>query len=454
HLGRACLDHLVRMGMQGFSVTVGLAGVTGDVLASWLWWQVDPHAAHMTPRAAVYAGTGRQTLAVREAALDGDGSLTALVVLLASAPLTPADVPADFMTSALGVRMQTLVAAAVGRVARQPSTAEPTPLLFLFWDAASRGDNGGAGSPVARRVRRLVERTLQTLDARHLAAVHTVALHVHSARGQLAEGLRWVCRRMSRAHAARVVPAGEALGALASEMMQSLARLRGPLAAPRIGHLGGAACAVFNCAVDTVNAYMAAAAAAASNLVVNSKSWVEFPPARPDTLGTGYFALLPCVDRSPAVRAAVAGVLLPAEHVSLASCIRALELLAKLQLDEAAHTVGTHAGRGEAEGTFVDRLVLAEVTKGAERTAEKCFAAAVRLAADWRAAERVSLGAGKRPADTLGSLDDAMSVVSAESPAPSYMSVSTAPKRQRPELPSTRLQLALDRARRQLEQPR
>ncbi|KAJ2781393.1 actin cytoskeleton and mitosis protein [Coemansia interrupta] len=441
HLGRAGFE-LVQRGLRryagpAFEATVGVAGVGQDVLASWLWWQIDPKAGQ-TPRSAVYTGPGAagraagQRLEVRETPVDARDELSALVLLLAPEPLTTGDAPEGFSATALGTRIAALLAHALRRVSQRP--AGHVPLLLVFWD-------GGEDPRVARRVRRLVERT--AVQSGCAAEKHVLPLRVATAPVQLAEGVRWVCERVVQTQAARLVPVGQALAELSAELLCHLGRLRGPLAAARIRDLGGAACALFNCAVDTANAYVALA-----NHVLLPLRGAEipgFPPARPDTLGAAYFGALACCRDSPAVHSAISALL--QGELLLTACIRALEMAAKLQLDTALHSV--------PPGAFADRPAMIQAAGAAARAADRCFASAVRLAAYWQPEEAslVCSAGGKRPAD-----DDAMSVVSVDSTAPSYMSVSTAAtasKRQRPgDHPPrlTRLHLALDRARRQLEQ--
>ncbi|KAJ2827754.1 hypothetical protein IWW50_001733 [Coemansia erecta] len=442
HMGAECFGTvsraLTRFGNPVFQAVVDVDGAQSTaVLSSWLWWQLDPASIERSDagsRAASY-GSDEQRLLFRDqvderCVQNGDtAALAAQLVVLAAEPIGAADIRTP--AAAVEGGLASTIVARVGRALDRARAVQPAsgvhPLLFVFW---SSGDT--------KAVRRLIERAASASGTPSFVAVNILALTVDSSKQQLSTGLKWICRHLLQTRKAALVKVARAYAPIVGALLQALQRICGCVRALANSEQpdAGTQTAVFNLAVDTVNAFLVLLNESLFRGAEGLRAGLYQHASEHEGLGRGYFdasgpsGSLP-LDLNAVVAAMVDDILASDSHVyghvSLGSCLRALEFVVKHQLDELQHAV--------PRSVYVDRRAITEATQATMRAAEQRLRQAAQLCQtntmDWSpfvtpTAKRPSSLAfnGSPPSLDLGSVAStrdsaAMSVSTVSTPATS-----------------------------------
>ncbi|KAJ2875503.1 actin cytoskeleton and mitosis protein [Coemansia aciculifera] len=481
NLGRDGFDAICRAlkkyGSPAFNVTVDVSGTQdSSVLASWLWWQVDmsslsAHDACEPPcRVASYASDTQHLLFRELGSTHTQDSeeyaapqLSSQIVLLASEPIGPDDISADFSSTPLGAEIATRVQEALDRARVRPANSAALPILFLFWSSDPKA---------SKLVRKLVERTASASGIPSFVSVNTLALAIASSKQQLADGLKWVFKHVVLARRESLIRVSKAYESIGHALLQSLRRIYNCVVS-LLGHYtsqSGTPAEILNKAVDIVNAYLRVFNDhVLTPIGLPALGCYSYAPA--EGVSIDYF----CLNRrthngsgssgggqtliTDAIVGASIDEILSAETLggsgqpSLGACLRALDFAVKHRLDALHQNIP-----GDA---YIDKDAVSDAARLAALTTDQLVRRAAELCQQGSCAGDLSILASpkaKRPSSTAFSIspplaplvDVTPSVASTPRSMPSIsgLTVYSATKRHRPitSLKLSKLQQAMARA--------
>ncbi|KAJ2722279.1 actin cytoskeleton and mitosis protein [Coemansia sp. Benny D115] len=378
HVGRDGFDYISRVlkryNSQSIEARLAVVGAQdpNSVLSAWLWWQIDPAAITNESRKQVTYTNASETLGHSQSLLIADTNSTAndaddevgaslqtfaasaMVVLLSPEPISDYDVRGNFAGSALGAR----IAATVCSVISDGHTRGSMPVLFVFWSSEAKA---------TKHVRRLITQQVPSANNKSkVPPIHTLALDVSLARGQLASGIKWLCKQVALNRRNTLVRVPQVYGRVVDAMVLALGRLRDCILHRYIDQVH--AKSIFNIGVDITNKFISVLN---TNLLcfADHPSALEFPRLSDSkSLGPEYFGGLKFIDN------AVAGTSIDRiisetdsdcnntnrnMSARLTRYLAALEFAAKYQLDILQHSF-------PSQSAYVDFDQVSGAIDGAE----------------------------------------------------------------------------------------